>query len=277
MIVDTLEKAPLWQKTLAIILIAVVIIWGSYNYLYRPKLAEIDSLKKTLEMIDLEIKMIVPDEKVLKRGVELKKIIKAELDELIAKIPTEAEVPFIIEKFISEVGKGLNIDYNLIQPQPVVSEGKYKRLPLKVTFISDYMDLNLYLTKLKTLPSTIRTDELDLKRTGELPKLKVHMLLSSFVMPGEAPVKAWQFRRKPYLYDPFFKPEEKARVVIPKKKEDLVLQGIWKGKKNIAFINDKAVGVGQYINGYKVIKIEDNKVILQKGRKTYTLKFGGIR
>ena len=270
-------ELPLWQKILAVILIAVVVIWGSYNYLYKPKLAEIDSLKNTLEMIDLEIKIIVPDEKILEDEAKLKKIIKTELEELIAKIPTEAEVPFIIEKFISEVGKGLNIDYNLIQPQPVVSEGKYKRLPLKVDFISDYMDLNSYLTKLKTLPSTIRTDELDLKRTGELPKLQVHMLLSSFVMPGEAPAKAWQFQRKPYLYDPFFKPEEKAKVVIPKKKEDIVLQGIWKGKKYIAFINDKAVEVNQYINGYKVIKIEDNKVILQKDRKIYTLEFGGIR
>ncbi|MCX5725687.1 MAG: type 4a pilus biogenesis protein PilO, partial [Candidatus Saganbacteria bacterium] len=217
---------PLWQKILIISIIVVLAVYGAYNYIYKPKITQIDSLKKTLNMIDLELKMIVPEEMVQLRGETLKNIIKAELQEFMTKIPTEGEVPFIIEKFISEVGKGLNIDYNLIQPQPVIAEDKYKRLPLKVDFVSDYTDLNMYFSKLKSLPSTIRIDELELARTGEQPKLKVHMLLSAFVMPGKPVEKAEEYQRKHYVYDPFFKHEESAVIAKTAVKQALILQGI---------------------------------------------------
>ena len=135
----------------------------------------------------------------------------------------------------------------------------------------------MYFSKLKSLPSTIRIDELELTKTGELPKLKVYMLLSAFVMPGKPIEKTEEYQGKHYVYDPFFRPEAGVIATQPKTKQVLTLLGIWRGKENIAFINDKAVGVSQYINGYKVVKIEEKKVILEKEGRTYTLGFGGIR
>jgi Tfp pilus assembly protein PilO len=276
---DDLLNAPLWQKVLAVVLIAGFAFWGYYNYLYVPKVREINSLKNTLKSVEMEIKLITPPEVADAEHIDIKEIIKKEIEDLMKKIPTEQEVPFIIDELITRVGRGLNIDYRLIQPQSIAPEGKYKKLPFKVSFLSDYTDLNLYMKKLKGLPATVRIDTLSLNKASAPPKLKVDMMLSIFIMPG-APVtkKEDKFygKRKPYLFDPFFKPVE---VVDKgkKKKAPVELQGIWMGRTAKAIINEKVLTPGDSIAGYELIIIEKNSVTLLKDNKKLILEIKGGR
>ncbi len=264
---------PQWQKILIGALVVLVLIFGSYNYLYKPKLREIDSIKKSLSLMDSEIALVIGRDIILKKGVDIKTIVKAELESILKKIPTEKESPYIIDQLISEVGKGLKIDYNLIQPQPIVSEGKIRRLPLRANFETDYIDLNLYLSELRKLPTTVRIDEINLARAGEPPKIKVNLLLSMFMIPASPLEREVKIETKPVLIDPFFREEKKevAKVVI---KKELTLKGLWKGKVLVAFINDEAVSIGDFISGYKVVKILPDSVVLYKNGTFRTIKLG---
>ncbi len=275
---DELFAAPLWQKVLAVVLIVAVASWGYYNFLYKPKVIKIDNLKSELRTIEMELKLIMPPETTLKKGVDVREIIKKELEELMKKIPTEKEVPYIIKDFITDVGRGLDIDYSLIKPGGIKPEGKYKRLPLSVSFFSDYTDLNLYLKELKKLPTTIRIDKLHLSRTARLPELEIKMDMSAFVMPGGKP-REEEFKavRKPYLFDPFFKLEVGEKDKKIRQKEGLDLKGIWYGANVIAFIDDKMVKVGDEIDGFTVTRITKDKVTIKKGDQVITLTLEGVK
>ena len=274
---EDILKAPLWQKILAGVLVTAIVAWGYYNYFYMPKISEINSLKNTLRTVEQEIELITPPEGVIKEGMDIKELIRGEIERLMKKIPTEQEVPFIIDELISRVGEGLNIDYRLIQPQAIVSEGKYKRLPLKVSFVSDYTDLHLYMRELKGLPATVRIDRLSLNKTSDPPKLMVNMTLSIFIMPGGRVTKKEEvaMAKKPYLFDPFFKLFEVEVGEKEKKKIPLELQGIWKGRTYKAIINDKVLGIGDSIAGYEVIEIGEKEVTLLKGGSKFILKLEG--
>lgn len=276
---DDILNAPVWQKALAVALAFLVAVWGYYSFLCAPKIREINSLRSTLKSVQTEIELIAPQETVVKGGVSVKELIGREIEDLMRKIPTEREIPFIIDELISGVGKGLNIDYRFIQPQKIVTEDKYKRLPLKVSFTADYTDINLYLKQLKNLPATVRIDTFSLEKTPTAPKLSTNMALSIFIMPVAemTPKEEKPLPRKPYLFDPFFKLIESLEGEKEKKRPSLELQGIWKGRSIRAIINNKVVSVGDSVNGNEVIEIRPDGVTLFKDNKKINLKLEGGR
>jgi Tfp pilus assembly protein PilO len=270
------EFASKWQNLIVGTLAVLILLYGTYNYLYKPKLREIENQKSTLKMIDNEIMTIEGGSLMLNDLNAAKVILKKELDELSTKIPSETDTPYLINNYISVVGKGLNIDYNLIQPSGLEDEQKYKRLPLKVEFEGNYSDLNSYLAQLKKLPVTIRVDSLQLRKITGANKLAVSMMLSAFVMPGGPEKPAGTVKGYSYMFDPFYAEGNKA-VEEPKPEGIKALQysGYFKGKEVKAIINDEVLRVGESIQGFRILKISKDRVILVKDKKAYELLFEG--
>ena len=261
-----------WRNLIAGVMIALILSYGAYNYVYKPKTKEINNLKNSLKLIDSEIKMFEGGYLLLKDLDAAKAMLNKELDEISKKIPSETATPYLINNFISIVGKGLNIDYNLIQPAGLVQEQKYKRLPLKVEFSGDYADLNTYLAQLKNLPVTIRVDSLNLRKmTGE-KKLSVSMALSAFVMPGGAVQKPLnEMQGYSYLYDPFYSTRAKRPTLRIETVTGLRYSGYFMGKEIKAIINDEVLKAGESINGYRILSIHKDRIVLEKDKKRYEL------
>ena len=260
-----------WRNLIAGILIGLVLIYGAYNYFYKPKLKEITSLKSSLTLIDSEIKMIQGGDLLLKDLNAAKAMLNKELDVLSKKIPSESQTPYLINNFISAVGKGLNIDYNLIQPSNLEQEQKYKRLPLKVEFEGNYADLNSYLAQLKSLPVTIRVDSMALNKTSRANKLAVSMVLSAFVMPGETAKPPGAVKGLSYIYDPFYAATGKSKELKIEPIKGLSYSGYFMGKEIRAIINDEVLSTGDNIQGFRILKIYKDRVILTRNKKLYDL------
>jgi Tfp pilus assembly protein PilO len=265
------EFATKWQNLIVGALAVLVLLYGSYHYLYKPKLKEIESLKSSLQMIDNEIRMIEGGDLLLKDPNAAKGVLQKELDELSVKIPSEVDTPYLINNFISVVGKGLNIDYNLIQPSGLEDEQKYKRLPLRVEFEGDYSDLNSYLAQLKKLPVTIRVDSMDLHKVAGANKLTISMMLSAFVMPGGPEKPAGTEKGYSYMYDPFYVESATAEVVKPEGVKALRYSGYFKGREVEAIINDESLKTGDSIQGFRIMNIYKDRVVLVKAKKSYVL------
>lgn len=264
---DMNELFQKWQNLIAGVLIVLILVYGSYTYIYKPKLKEIKNIMSSLAMIDSEIKMLQGGTLLLKDTNAARAQLQKELDELGKKIPSEVETPYLINNFIMIVGNGLNIAYNLIQPSDPVIEKQYKRVPLKVEFEGDYADLNTYLAQLKKLPVTIRVDSLALRKIQDTNKLSVNMMLSAFVMPGGPQKTGGIMKGASSAYDPFYirsgSSTAKPRTTPLKV---LTYSGYyWTGNKIKAIINDELLDVGQTIQGFKVIKIDKDKVTVMKG------------
>jgi len=270
------EMLAKFQNLIIGVLAILILAYGVNTYIYKPKIKEIKSLKSSLKMIDTEIKGIPGGEMLLKDTPAARAMIKNELDEISGKIPTEKQTPYLINNFISIVGKGLNIDYNLIQPGDLSPENKYKRLPLRVEFEGAYVDLNAYLAQLKKLPATIRVDNMDLHKLSGTRKLGIRMLLSAFVMPGGAEKPAGKPKEYYTFYDPFYLQRAKGQSARPKSAvSGLVYSGYWMGRDLKAIINDEIVSAGQNFKGFEVVRIYKDRVILKKDNVSYELPLGG--
>jgi len=81
---------------------------------------------------------------------------------------------------------------------------------------------------------------------------------------------------KNWKNDPFFVSvrQKKQKKVYRRKKKELTVQAISYEEKNpVAMINYQIVSIGETVDGYKVVKIEPNRVILKKGGKRKILQF----
>jgi Tfp pilus assembly protein PilO len=271
------DKGEPLKKIAIAALVILAASWLAYSYFYRPKIQEVKSYKMAIRNIELELKPILGEDIILQKGDDQIKIkaLEDELAKLSEKIPTEKEVPYLIGNFVSEVGKELNIDYNLIEPQSIVDEGNYRRVPLKVEFTADLSSFYSYLSQLKNLPATVRVDSLSLKKTTA-EKITVQLALSAFVMPGKEIKSRETTGTSPEFYKDMFALEAKTPATAPTTPQPaagppLTLQGFWRGSKTKAFINHNIVGIGEIIDGYTLVSISGNSVILTKNGKSYTL------
>ncbi len=94
--------------------------------------------------------------------------------------------------------------------------------------------------------------------------------------PGKTPVKKTAFYEKNWKNDPFYVyvQQKNTKKVYRRRKKGLTVQAISYDEKNpVAMINYQIVSVGEWVNGYRVVKIEPNRVIVAKKGKQKILQF----
>lgn len=279
---------PIWQKILLGLLLAGALVWASYTYLLKDKIKELSELKVSTESIEKQIQILGPKDVSMDSGSIMKEINK-KLSEINAKVPSEADIPYLLERFIADSLKGIEIDYTLVQPMAPVQEETFKRIPINVDMVASFEPFNLYLRRLETFPIVIRIDQMDISKSNENKQsLNIKLSLSAFVMPGapssttEAPANMSQVPNIDPFFETIFKLPSKykeskgsykprattSRTNLPK------FKGIYKGATTKAFINDEFCAVGDTIDGFTVSKISGKYVIVTKNRISYTLKLG---
>lgn len=277
------------ENVIKLVTLGMIVILGyiSYQVFISPKSKGIKNLKTTMKRIETQLNSIFGEDVTLRGGAAQNEDVLRQLEKFKQQIPSENDLPRVVNDIISQSGKGLKIDYTLIEPQELKTEGKYKRLPIKLGFTANYYGFLAYLTQLSQLSVITVTDSLRMNRNPVTPdKLDINLELSAFLMPaapGE-PKKAGKETILSLLTNPFKKDEEVTNEVqaektagpaFPTRKTaagpGLKLQGVWKGKEVRAFVNGRTVKAGEKVDGYLVNEIRDKKVVLTKGGKTYTL------
>jgi len=265
---------------LATLILILILGFVLYRTFVVPKRKGIQSLQKNLKNIELQMANVLGEEVALRGGALEAEELEKHLEKLVLQIPSERDIPKIINRLLTEVGKGLKIDYTLIQPRELETEGRYKKLPIELKFNTTYLDFTSYLTQLKNLPEVFRIESLDMRRSPTDPnQLHIHLLVSAFVMPGEVERRIEAIASpEGYPKEPKVSPFKPKR--IPQKIETrreveaqvgeeppLVLQGIMRGELKAAIINDHVLYVDDTIEGYRIINIKENSVVLRKAGK----------
>ncbi|MFH1347988.1 MAG: type 4a pilus biogenesis protein PilO [Candidatus Margulisiibacteriota bacterium] len=275
-------------------LLIMVLGFILYQALITPKRKGINSLNKNLRNIELQISDILGEEVVLRGGAEEEEQMQKFLDKLILQIPSEKDIPRIINQLLTNAGKGLKIEYTLIQPQKLLPKGRYKQVPIELKFITNYDHFKLYLSQLKALPEVFKIETLDMRRMpGQPDHLSVHLRVAAFVIPGivedkldamgkepaPPPKQASPFRPKEVKQQtsPADEPPDETPFEDEIQEAPLHLQGIMQTVRDgkpikAAIINDGIVYVDDIIEGYRVINVKENYVALKKGSKTKILK-----
>lgn len=258
------------QSRLIIVICACLLIgWGLYAFFYQPKLAEISQSKKSLSLLENEISTLLPDQRILKRG-ELENSLKTEVLAVEEKLPSRENLGSVIQKIISQEG----IDYVAVEPQNLVDEKNYKRLPLKLRFGCSFYDLDAFLQRLENLPLILRVDKLDTYKNEKSGEVEVSLIVSIFLTaPSEKTAENVVYKKHKYVRSPF--DLETLNVTVESSETLPELNGIWYGVIPKAIINNQVTSVGKYVAGWRVSSISSQEVILTKKGRKYTLRATG--
>jgi Tfp pilus assembly protein PilO len=272
---------------LATFILILILGFVLYRTLITPKRQGINSLKQNLKNIELQLSSVLGEEVTLGGGEAGEEELEDYLKNLILKIPSERDIPRVINQFLTQVGKGLSVDYSLIQPRSLQPKGRYQKLPIELKFSTNYEHFNTYLSQLKALPEVFVIDSMDMRRMpGKADRLNVHLVVSAFVMPGRVESKIEAITMEAYPEEPEaspfiprgFPPQPEAikapseAAVGETQAPSFILQGIVLGEFKSAIINDRLVYVDDLIEGYRVINIKQDTVILQRGRRVIKLQ-----
>jgi len=282
-------ERPLWQKLAAVALLTAALIWLSYNYYFKSKMAELEKLKETLKSIEREIDFIKPGDIIIGKDTSsLNRVIEEQLSRISEKLPDEVELPYIMDDFITASKNGINIDYKLFQPLGLAADKAVKRQSLNAALKGGFESLNLYLLKLENMPFITRIDQLDVSKDPAGKDLDMKVSVSMFMFPGGTPSAETKTATDQIPgFDPFFqtvinRTEEILRKGSGTKKRRRSagrfrlprFLGVYSGASVKAFIDDSVIGVGGTVNGYTLETITDKYVVVTKGANSYTLKLG---
>jgi len=273
---------------LAIALIALAVMWAFYNFLLKDKIKQLSQSRELLSSIEKEINIIIPKDILTGKSGSTNQIIEQKLKETSKKLPSEIDIPYLMQDFISSSSSGLKLNYDLVQPSPLISEQKYKRLPISIALSCDFSNLNLYLMRLESLPMMVRIDQIDISKDAGTKLLSARLMVSAFVMPsaGGPPLREKIVMPNVPKFDPFFSERassgssqefsaSKSPARKKKKASLLKFKGVFKGKETSAFLNDQIVKVGESVNDFMVVKITDKSIVVSKSGKRYTIRLGG--
>jgi len=107
-------------------------------------------------------------------------------------------------------------------------------------------------------------------KVKELPSIPIKIKEREYNVATPSELTAQKKRAElEWGIDPFYHPVKKDVASSLR----LVLKGvsIGKGRKNYAFINDEIVAEGERISGYKVVRVEKNRVLLRRGKEEFYL------
>ncbi len=154
----------------------VIVLAVSYMVLIRPKRAESGRLDAEIAALEAKIaageKQAAPSEPKLQINV-------ADLFRLAKAMPDEENLPGIILE-VNSIASSAGIEFLAIQPQPAVTTGSRRALPITLTFEGNYYDLTDFLYRLRTLV-TVKDGELHASgRLYTLDGLDMHEAKTGF-------------------------------------------------------------------------------------------------
>lgn len=154
----------------------VIVLAVSYMVLIRPKRAESGRLDAEIAALEAQIaagkKQAAPSQPEVQINV-------ADLFRLAKAMPDEENLPGIILE-VNSIASSAGIEFLAIQPQPAVTTGSRRALPITLTFEGNYYDLTDFLYRLRTLV-TVKDGELHASgRLYTLDALDMHEAKTGF-------------------------------------------------------------------------------------------------
>jgi len=264
-----------------------------YLFLYRPKINKV--IKGGREVASLNGRVEETMEKLNKIREEIERANKEEVNVDYFKrhrIPPEQRTPTFLAK-INEVVNHLGIKTNLVKPMPEEETPEYTRYPFLVETKSKYEEIAKFVDSLENSLG-LNLDDLNIQNDPKDPlwhRLKFTVSTFELKETGPSPPPETADQQGPRIQvevrddivvkrDPFLEKEKEEKVVtaairkVPSRRlPRLKLNGIIHiGSTKVAIINDTVLREGDWILKHRIVRIDEDKVILEYRGKERVLK-----
>jgi type IV pilus assembly protein PilO len=163
--------------------------YGGYEYMYRPRSEEIQTLETRLEALQIEnrtARMLTEQD-----GQELvERQLSAYRDQLTQVerlVPSSEEVPDLLDAIAVEAQR-TGVDLALIQPVSAVAETYYTRRTYDLAVLGSYHQIGEFLTRVGSLQRIVTPVNLNIAvrnedtRSGD-PQLEARFSIETYVLP----------------------------------------------------------------------------------------------
>src|SRR3990170_3060671 len=161
---ESLENIPRSQKIILIALVFVIIIGSFVYFIFLPGKAQVDALGQSVTELNREI---MTNEVKLRRLDQLKienALLQAQLNELRAQLPAEAEVSGLLKQ-ISDLSIESGLSIKLWKPGEREKDpsGLYTAIPVDVEVSGGYHALGIFFDKVSKLPRIVNITGLSME------------------------------------------------------------------------------------------------------------------
>jgi type IV pilus assembly protein PilO len=174
-VLEQIEKIPLKQRALALLMLLVMIAVGFYYFVYMPKDKQIKGSRSRLNTLSSEVQVLQTIEAKNKEYKRMITELSGQLDQARLQLPGEREIPVLLEQ-IAKFGKEAGIEFISFRPAPEVPRDFYNEVPMALAIRGPFHNIGLFLDKISHYPRIISVSNLTM---GNAQEKEGYLMLTS--------------------------------------------------------------------------------------------------
>lgn len=181
--VESLSKV---QRILIFTSVFVLIIVLFIFLLYKPKLADIDKLKKELGSLDKKLVVAKKNAADLKKFQAMMEEAEVEFKKAMKALPEKEEIPSLLTS-ISRSGQDVGLEFLLFEPKSEVRKEFYAEIPVAMQVIGGYHDLAIFFDKVARLSRIVNIKNISMGRVKDSQELNTTCTAVTYKFVEPAP------------------------------------------------------------------------------------------
>lgn len=181
-LIAKINKVPMTQRILVLMAVVVVLVLGTYFFYVSSANEEIARLDQQINKIDSELEEKRMQSKRLKQYKVQKERLVQQLGEALTKLPSEAEIPELLQKLASLVEES-DCTMAAFEPQNEAPQGFYARIPVRMELDGNYHSIAVFFDKVSKLTRIVNVTDINLaspKMENQKTVLKATFLATTF-------------------------------------------------------------------------------------------------
>jgi len=185
-ILDRLNKIPIWQKALVLLIVSVGIV-SFFHFtqwtVLDQEIAALDSEFDGLERKYREQKAIAEDLATFKQSIRK---LEEDLRVALTQLPRDKEIPSLLRDIYS-LGKKSGVDFRTFTPSGESPKKLYAEVPIKLTLSGTYHEIAVFFDRVGKLSRIVNISDIDLtpaQSKDGLTQLTVNCTATTFTFLG---------------------------------------------------------------------------------------------
>lgn len=156
---------PDWVRTAAAVLLAAVLIAGSYWYLIADRYAEAERAARTEQELRSEFETKQRRAAALDAYRARLEQMERDFGAMLRQLPGKAEVANLLND-ISRTRSANNLDEEIFEPQSEIVRDFYAELPNRIVVVGTFHDMARFVSDIAELSRIVTIEQVEIARTG---------------------------------------------------------------------------------------------------------------
>ena len=168
-ILDKIEDFSVKQRAIAAAVLLVAFLGVFYQYVYKPKTAEITRVTAQLSEVNSELQDLRAIQKKLGEFKGMVVELEAQLVEAQEQLPRKRDIPTLLND-ISEMGRESGLEFQSFRPAAEQVQGFYAVVPINLKIEGPFHSVVTFLDKISHYPRIIKVLTFDLAPSSRSAK-----------------------------------------------------------------------------------------------------------